>query len=296
MKKISKYYSGNITLNNKVYYFKVAEPPVPELSSAAAAGLELVVEKACKAINLHCAHYEIVKIFDTYYYLSEDINTYGTFKKLSEIDNEMNDKFVRIDDKTKLNEIAKDDPLVSNIYDRPFLIENMDSNVSMYNVWVLLEKKYGKEYIEELMRDLIKTYVLDILFYNSDRHASNFGVLESNGKPTLYVFDNSLSFDNSKNAALSAKYMKYEDDNTSSRDNLINNLRDLREFLSTSSEEYNQLCMQIINKLSPEYIGRIMFEVINENNLDEFRDDYFYIKYKNNYELLYSMIHKRGLK
>ena len=253
---------GAFKMNGIVYYFK------NELKEKA--GLELVLEEVAKRINLHCAHYDIVKLNDEYYYLSTDINTYGKFTQLS---------YYYTKDKKK-NDV--------------YIEDNADGNISLYNIWHVLEGNY-KDDIESLMKDIVKTYILDILFSNPDRHMNNIGILEKDGKPTVYIFDNSYSFISDMNVVISSKYLEYYDSNINYNDNILNNVRDLKEFLSTSSEEYIDLCINILDKLTPEYVSKVFLDVAYYNTLNDFKKEEYIDAYRYNYELVKNMIVKREL-
>lgn len=98
---------------------------------------ELLGYELAKLFNLFCPKYELIKLENNYYSLSEDINKYGKFVTANSI------------------------------------VTYEDVTTSLYEIWNSLESKYSNT--PELMGDLIKIYIFDMLFLNYDRSVDNWG-------------------------------------------------------------------------------------------------------------------------
>ncbi len=119
---------------------------------------ELIMQEVVKEFGLLSPIYYLVNINGEMYVLSTDLNALGNFKTAEELE----------------------------IYD-----ENI---VSIYEIENKLQTKLGN--CSDLIFDVMKMFMMDMLFYNTDRVASNWGILfKENNERQVGVIDNEMILD-----------------------------------------------------------------------------------------------------
>lgn len=137
---------------------------------------------------------------------------------------------------------------------------------------------------ERIMPDVFKMYIMDMLFSNSDRSPSNWGILKSGENQRLAIFDNELLFSNNFAPFIFADtedlrgYAKEDGD-----DIFEARLKDLRMFLFTYDNKYIQLFKDLLYRIPPEKLESIFDEVeiesgtkivSRETKLKQYRDTF----------------------
>ena len=246
---IEEYSNGNIIINGKKYYFK--------LVVSANHGFEIIIEHLSKLVGIKCAHYEMININGTNYYLTEDLAGTDEFYDAYELG----------------------------------LADN-----SLYDIWNVLEMRYPDK-SKYLMDQIVKIFIFDIITLNNDRNYGNYGFKFINGQiEDVYILDNESSFQDGE-IVLSSKFdYKDKLNNSINIDKvpyeLQSSMEDLEYFLQTSSSEYQELFKNMYEILTPELIK----EELNKVEIKkEYKDDALNV-YNENYELIGKLLNKRGLK
>ena len=171
------------------------------------------------------------------------------------------------------------------------------SDINLYEIWSCLENKYG-EYTENIMYEIVKMYIFDLLLLAPDRHSCNWGIIDNN----LYIIDNENSFCTTSCSSISSKHSIFDKLNNHFNPSFYintiieNNLEELEYFLATSSQEFIELFYEIYDKLNPFVIKSVFNNIELEYNIDiPFKDSNLnlYIDY---YTLIGELLNTRGLK
>ena len=218
---------------------------------------EILAYRLASLVGINRPLYHIVRVNKDLYYLSYSFNNLGSFKSGKDL--------IGID-------------YFSN---------------TMYNMWHVLEKEYPKE-CKDLIFDLVKVFIFDIFMLNGDRHAGNYAIVEENGKPNIYIFDNESIFESIFRVELSPKYSKRDFLGNGTR--IINdpsatigmkqNMELLEYFLITSSKLFCDLVIDFYNKLTPDVVYNVILEVEKFTGITNYDKDYNMKLYKKNYELI----------
>lgn len=199
-----------------------------------------------KQFNINVPNNNIVNIENNWYLLSEDLNKLGNFIPASA-------KF----------ELGKED-------------------ISLTEVWQILEE--NENYDANLVYNVVKIYMFDILFKNTDRRLDNWGFIkksDNSEQVVMFDFENCLDFSNDKSYLHS-----YDDKN--------DYLSDFEYFLSVSSEEYSELFQKYYTVFTPNYIANIVNEIMKENNIiDKDSEEKLINSYSKNYEVLKEVLNKQ---
>ena len=242
---------------------------------------EVIGRRLASIFNLKCPYYKVV-IFDydgntalnsqyhKYYSLSQDLfNEHGKFETAREIG---------------------------------ILFEE---NYSLYQIWFKLERLYGTGKVADLMTDIVKVYIFDLLFGGSDRHASNWGIYFTNTTRKVTIIDNEFLFDNLE--GMISSYFSREIYNAVDKVSSYEDFKrkEFTNFLNDSSEEFINLFLVYYNLFTPEYLEELLLSIEGEEKfITEFGEVPFVISHKdeimenyiNNYELLGSVLEERKLK
>lgn len=138
----------------------------------------------------------------------------------------------------------------------------------------------------ELIDDIIKIYLFDILFMNSDRNPGNIGLLVSRKGPKIIMLDNEFIFDeyaiglSVKHRACDISENSIYGYNCGIPEFLQTNLTDLEIFLETAKEEYCRLFWWMYETATPEVVGNII-RGVDKDNLNQFLKQYI-----ENYKLI----------
>lgn len=205
---------------------------------------EIVAEKIAARFGIICAHYEGLRMGHKIYLLSEDLASIGAFKPISEYG---------------------------------------PHNPSLYTFWELFERIYPS-YSNQLLQELIRVYLMDIIIMNSDRNHTNWGIIITSSGPHICIFDNELIL-RGDDVKLTADFI--DGDNLTALDDKPCLTEELDYFLETSTEEYLLLFEEMLNTLTPEVFEQILNEVEEEyqDTIEEkiwalhlFSDNYFELK------------------
>ena len=181
-------------------------------------GVEIIYKKIADDFGINCADYKIVESGSIQYYVSPDIGNEGTFKTADQLS---------IDGR-KLSRIK-----------------------------AYFEKYYPYDK-ERLYYDLMKIYILDILLMNFDRSELNWGILNSDTIPEIYVFDNEFSFEISSCYISCREHKKYE------QINFNNDEDEIKEFLEVADQEYKDMLRSMYGEVTPAYLESIIQEIEKE--------------------------------
>lgn len=168
-----------------------------------------------------------------------------------------------------------------NDYIEDCYLESDDLN-NLEIIWQALEYRYGdKINISKVMEQIILMYIFTIIFYDTDKQSSNWGILESDDDINLVpLFDNEFILNNSyAGVSLSVNFNDYNFDVT---DSLIN-------FLKISSKEFYDLFVlkfemvegniERIFELVEMQIGVKIPDYDKDNMRMMFNDNCSYIRY-----------------
>lgn len=218
---------------------------------------EILAYRLASLVGINCPLYHIVRVNKDLYYLSYSFNNLGNFKRGKDL--------IGID-------------YYSN---------------TIYNLWYVIEKEYPKE-CKDLIFDLVKVFIFDIFMLNGDRHAGNYAIVEENGKPNIYIFDNESIFESVFRVELSPKYDKRDFLRNGTR--IINdpsatigmkqNMELLEYFLITSSKLFCDLVIDFYNKFTPDIVYNVILEVEKFTGISNYDKNYNMKLYKKNYELI----------
>lgn len=168
----------------------------------------------------------------------------------------------------------------------------MPNKLSLIDCWIALEKNFLNA--DKLMYDIVKIYLFDILFLNSDRHFGNIGLLQAKEKVEVVMLDNEFAFDTLE-VTLTAKYSRGEESFSFDEEKyrkceryLKYNLEELSYFLDVSSQEFINLFIDMYNKCSVLEVEEII------KSHDQLHAKIFIDLYKKNYELIGTLIKSRG--
>lgn len=216
---------------------------------------ELLGEKVADLIGLHHMNYYIAIIDCQTIVLSKFQENFQTANELF------------LEDYYKETSISANEPL------------------SLYDIWIALEKKYGE--VEELMKAIVKMYIMDLLLLNDDRNSDNWGINEEDGKREIYVLDHefALAYETDYMLRIRADLQYKEDDM----------LKDLKTFLKESSGEFVELTENIFRIITPKKINELLEQIQKESDPENIHEDYYdKIKgrFDRNYEKLKNQIFK----
>lgn len=191
---------------------------------------ELIGEKLAHIFGLNCPHYHFIKIHDYYYILSEDLNKDGIFKTVEDL------------------KIAQD-------------------SCALKEAISFLSKKYS---LKDEILDIVKIYIFDLLFLNSDRDTINWGILfQINGNKKITILDNECLF-----IPLLTNKLYYT---------TCFMPKDLESFLKTSEEDFLELFYSYYHLFTPLYLKHVIEEVEMENNIPISTKEHIIEIYEQNY-------------
>lgn len=214
--------------------------------------MELFGKKLADIFEINAPEIYIIKdklinyFGDRYFVLSKDLNSKGVFKTIRELELEV----------------------------RPF-------QTSFYDIWNMFDEHPD---IKVQMLDVIKIYILDILFSHEDRRTVNWGILFlEDGNQKITIIDNEYLMKSSGEIALFVERG-------------LNIYKDFLRFMRESSEEYQELFKGYYDKLNPEFIKKLLSVICKENNLeydiDKLIEDY--TKHYNELGRIYEETRNRG--
>ena len=181
-------------------------------------GVEIIYKKIADGFGINCADYKIVQASSVQYYVSPDIGNEGTF--------------------TTADELGIDGRKLSRIksgFERLFPMDK-----------------------ERLFYDLMKVYVLDLLLMNFDRSELNWGILNKDTIPEIYIFDNELAL------SMSSCYISCREHKPYEQININNDEDEIKEFLEVASQEYKDMLRSMYDLVTPAYLESIIEETEKE--------------------------------
>lgn len=183
---------------------------------------ELLGEKIGKIMELKVPHNEYQVLNSEYYILSADLNKEGEFITAAQ----------------KFN-------------------ENERVDYSLYEAWINLEKE--PNYNIHNVVGIIKIYIYDILFHNSDSTLDNWGFLKhQDGTEEVVMLDHEFMLDDNETALLHASDIP--------KSPLIKS--DFKKFLELSSKEFIDLFKYYYNLFTPTYFNELLDTEIKNTGLD----------------------------
>lgn len=195
---------------------------------------EIIGERLCTLLGIKCAHYNAFLINDTYYVASRDLNLDGHF-------------------------ILAKSFLLENDNNIPSIIDNFRNNFPNY---------------EELKLEILKVFLFDIMFLNSDRYTENWGLLNNH----IVILDNAGIFSNDSFTLMGES-------------NQIVNIYESLESILNSFTECAEILAEFL-KITPEYFSELLSEIeITLNVKIKKKKSYKYI-YKKHYERVKEIFEK----
>lgn len=153
-------------------------------------------------------------------------------------------------------------------------VYNIKKN-TLYDIWYTLEHYLNN--FPEVMNDIVKMYIFDLMFMLSDRHMYNYGFITKDKHTSLVIFDNEYIFNSEYPHMITSLY---------DREYGLSRENEIKCFLSQSSEEYVDLFKEMYDKVTPEKLEEIITEVEEEYNIVLKEKDSILNKYNNNYKLI----------
>lgn len=168
----------------------------------------------------------------------------------------------------------------------PFVLAS-DFIKNEYDLLEILDSvRNSKYYNEDLILDILKMYIFDILFLNDDRNKTNWGVILKNNNYCLILFDHSNIFSILKGPII--QYVSKVENHLSLQDSVI---KDLETFLNDCPLEYYEKLLDFIYKANISAIKRIFRDI---ENLYHISLDSFYLElYEQNYTKILEMLNKK---
>ena len=206
---------------------------------------EMIASELAKLVGIKTGDYETFTWNGMNYYLSKDLNEQGPFFTFAELG------------------VCAD---------------------SLNEYWYVLDKYYGK-YSEYLMRDIVKVYLFDILFLQSDRNPDNLGLINT-PIPQIVMIDNEFMFDNMP-VVLSSKYScadylnYYKCSQWVIEPFLRENMEELEYFLAISSDEFINLFWEMYERVNPKVVKNVISKYADNETIK-----LYLARYKKNYELI----------
>lgn len=173
---------------------------------------------------------------------------------------------------------------------------------NLYDIWATLEEYFGNASLA--MEDLVKIYLFDILFINSDRDNRNFGLVRIGNETRLYAYDNEFIFDDNDKVSLSAKYEKYDEVKNPhvwkvenyEEHILKENMLELEYFLNESEDKYSEILRNMLRAITPEVFLNILQEVELEVSGVINNKEIWYDLYSKNYYMIKELLESRKIK
>ena len=153
----------------------------------------------------------------------------------------------------------------------------------------------------DIMHEIIKIYLFDILILNADRVNSNWGFIVNDDKiENVYIFDNELSFNYESPVMLTAKgnnnfkYTMLDNWNTLFK-STQENIKELEFFLSNHGE-YMDTFLSMYEKLTPQVVRDVYESIIKEvGNHKVLNNTNFLLVYTKSYRAIGKLLKIRGL-
>lgn len=235
----------------------IAKPDFRNLSAN-----ELISKRLADIMGLICPKYYITEVKKQKYLLSEDLNQYGEFTNALIIAEKLKEK----------KESSYSDIDINKI-----------SSNSLYSIWAYFESIYPLETSKELIAEVLRMYIFDVLFLNFDRELKNWGILTtSDNIPHIAILDD--------------EFILHKDDEekllgTTALSVSLTTLypsvyEDFRQLLRESSAVTRNIFAHYFNLITPEFFASIIEQVENWDQVPVPNKDELIKTYKENRTML----------
>lgn len=235
----------------------IAKPDFRNLSAN-----ELISKRLADIMGLICPKYYITEVKKQKYLLSEDLNQYGEFTNALIIAEKLKEK----------KESSYSDIDINKI-----------SSNSLYSIWAYFESIYPLETSKELIAEVLRMYIFDVLFLNFDRELKNWGILTtSDNIPHIAILDD--------------EFILHKDDEekllgTTALSVSLTTLypsvyEDFRQLLRESSAVIRNIFAHYFNLITPEFFASIIEQVENWDQVPVPNKDELIKTYKENRTML----------
>lgn len=216
--------------------------------------VELVMERISNLIGLKCAHYESIEVSGRRCYLSEALDNDGNFYTAEMLNIEGESLF--------------------EIHRRLFTLFKDKANALFY--------------------DVVKMYILDILFINYDRNNDNWGVI-ANKDPQIGILDNDLSFMLPRTIISSRQNESYFKRSKLEQGRFnVDSIKDLEYFLNNYDFIYVDLFYKIYELLTPEAVEEIIYRIEQEKDVIVEAKEVYLERYTDNYKKIGKLLEISG--
>ena len=239
---ISKYKPGiqlmfRFEYNNEIYYFKYDCLSNPYN--------ELFVEEICKKLGIKSVSYDLAVIGDIKGVVSKN------FKKK--------------DAKYVLGQNILEEYLTKHygeveFKDKYFILRHN----TLETIWYAFEERYkNKDVVAELMDQIIKMFIVDIITGQRDRHFNNWMIVEEDDIYLQPIFDNSRIYTNDPYIAKTALFAL-------EKDRLYSPFweESITDFLNVSSSEFIEQLKFALNILDTREIEDIFEKIKNKTGVE----------------------------
>lgn len=264
----------NLTENDKEIIRHLGDPKIVNLSSGSylikedydkTGANELIGKKLADIMGLVCPRYFLVDVDNKKYILSEDLNQYGKFMPAFDFCEKYEDEF----ESYPLNKLYQDETW----YDED--AKKILHGNSLYDIWSFLENNYPSEISKELMSQVLKIYIFDILFLNYDRDARNWGILTQKDQVNIAILDNELIFtkkseeneENDDKQTESSYYAETVSLNVNFKKEHAPVYEDFQYFLKESSSEFISLFKYYFDLITPEFLKCLIEQIERRDNI-----------------------------
>lgn len=190
---------------------------------------EAIAEKVAKVFEIQCAEYFLVDVGRTKRTLaviSKDLN--------------VNDDFHPISFYWDKSDTTAD---LSTICD-----------ISLYKAWHIIENLPFGSY--QMVIELVKVYIFDLLLANCDRHYDNWGIRKNH----IAILDNDLILTkSSRRIKLPSTYGSLD---------IPFFTEDFEVFLKTSSSEFIDLFLYYFRLITPAFLANLLLEIEQEEGIE----------------------------
>lgn len=213
---------------------------------------EIIAYRLAKELGINCVPYEAVLIKGELYYLSKYIepSLTGAYFALN--------------------------------YDMP-----LSFHISIYDIWDTIDKHFENTF--ELMEDVIKIFLFDIMFLHYDRSPMNW--LYVSNEKRIYMLDNEFIFVPEYLDRVYKMFVCPMEEES----NYDNRLEDLARFLEVSSREYIIEFKNMLLKITPDRLEEIIDNISSEYRATIPKRDLYLRKYKEHYEKMMELVNTKTI-
>lgn len=230
---------------------------------------ELIGKKLADIMGLVCPRYFIVEVDKERYVLSEDLNQYGEFTSALYLTEKYEDDY----ESYPLRKLYQNETWYDSDADK-ILHGN-----SLYDLWSYFEKNYSSNISRNLMNEMLKVYIFDILFFNYDRDFKNWGILVQKDQINITILDNEMIFSKKdENEGYLVGTVALNVNFTEIHSDIYN---DFSHFLKESSLEFIKLFKYYFDLITPEFLKGIINQIERRDNIQIETKEEILENYKN---------------